>query len=124
MQKEAINYYNDGVKAQKDNKELQMKDFYTKTLYMDPNNEEFKKWILHNYGVLYAKQGDLARAEETFLQVLQMDPNYMPARKDLGLVYDKTHSRLEAIEYWLKILEIDLDKLKPQDYILAEEQKQ
>ncbi|MCU0666980.1 MAG: tetratricopeptide repeat protein [Candidatus Omnitrophica bacterium] len=119
--KEAINYYNAGVRAQKDGNLQEMKASYTKIFILDPENKELKKLVLHNYGVLYMKSGNYAKAEENFLDVLKMDPNFEAAKKNLGLIYDKTRSKLEALEYWLKFFNIDVNKMKPQNPIMADE---
>jgi tetratricopeptide (TPR) repeat protein len=118
--KEAVNYFNDGVKAQKECKLQEAEMNYQKTILLDPSNRDLQKFIVNNRGVMYVQQGDLEKAEAAFNEVLKMDPNYRPAQLNLGFIYDKTRSRLESIEYWLKILNINLDELKPKDYILEE----
>lgn len=118
--KEAVNYYNEAVKAQKAANFAVADINYQKTLLLDPNNSKWKKFITNNYGVMYAQQGNLEKAEASFNEVLKIDPNYQPAKLNLGYIYEKRRSRLESLEYWLKVLNIDLDQLKPKDFILEE----
>ena len=76
-------------------------------------NEEFlqncttplcTKIILNNTGIKYARQDQWEKAEEAFKKVLSQDPDYKPAKLNLGLVYDKIKTKKEAINYWLTVL--------------------
>lgn len=119
--KEAGNYYKEGVSKQKSDDFEGANVAYQKILLLDPNNKDYQKYILNNTGLMYTKQGDLDKAEAYFNQALAIDPNYHNAQLNLGLIYDaKEKNRLTVIQYWLKVLNIDLDKLKPKGYILEE----
>ena len=87
VSKEAVNYYNEGVKAQKAANFAAAEISYQKTLLIDPNNTKWQKFILNNWAVMYAQQGDLEKAEAAFNEVLEMDPNYEPAKLILGFIY-------------------------------------
>lgn len=119
VSQEAVNYYNEGVKAQKADNFSAADIAYQKALLLDPYNPKWNKFIINNRGIMYAQSGDLEKAEASFNEVLKIDPNYQPAQFNLGLIYEKRRSRLESLEYWAKVFE--LDKLKPQDFIIEEQ---
>lgn len=57
--------------------------------------------------VVYMKQKDFESAGECYRKVLQIDPNYIPALNNLGIVYEKRpewHSK--AIIQWERVLEL------------------
>jgi len=116
---EAINYYNAGVRAQRAGDYETADASYQKALILN-NNDYWRKHITNNYGAIYAIQGDLKKAEELFNEALSMDPNFKPAQLNLGLIYDRKHDKLKAIEYWLKALDINLDELKPKQFVIEE----
>ena len=64
--------------------------------------------ILNNSGIKYARVGEWVNAEQAFKDCLSNDPNYKPAKLNLGLVYDKTKTKKEAVDYWLKVYGIKL----------------
>ncbi len=115
--KEAVTYYNEGVKAQKGGNFSVADTYYQKTLILDPNNPNWQKFILNNRGIMYANHGDLKNAEIAFNQALKIDPNFATATLNLGLVYEMRRTRLESLEYWAKVFK--LDELKPKDFIIA-----
>lgn len=123
ISKEAVNYYNEGVKAQKASNFDMAEIAYQKTLLLDPYNTNWQKFIINNRGVMYAKLGDLEKAEAAFNEALKIDPNYEPAKLNLGFIYEKRRSKLESIEYWLKILNINLEDAKPKGFVIEEQQK-
>ena len=118
VSREAINYYNEGVNAQKAGKFQAADVAYQKTLLIDPYNYAWKKFILNNRGVMYAREGDLEEAERAFKAALKIDANYKSAQLNLGIIYDKYRSRLEALEYWTKLFA--LERLKPKRLIIEE----
>jgi len=98
-------------------KALKPKDFVS----VFSGNEEFlqncttplcTEIILNNTGIQYARQEQWERAEETFKNILSQDPDYMPAKLNLGLVYDKIKTKKEAIDYWLIVLDVSSKSLK------------
>ncbi|MFA5008424.1 MAG: tetratricopeptide repeat protein [Candidatus Omnitrophota bacterium] len=115
---EAYKYFNEGVKAQKSgdfekaNKEYSMAMMVT---------SKYNKFILQNRGVMYALRGDYASAAGAFKEVLSLDPNYMPARLNLGRIYDIQADRCTSLEYWADLM--NLEKAKPKTFIIEEEKK-
>jgi tetratricopeptide (TPR) repeat protein len=119
ISREAVNYFNEGVKAQIADDISAANIAYQKVLLIEPHNPIRRKIILNNQGIIYAQQGDLEKAEETFKAALEIDPSYLPAQFNLGLVYDKRKTGLQSLEYWSKVFE--LDKLKPTDFVIEYE---
>jgi len=66
------------------------------------------KIILNNSGINYAKSEQWEEAENAFKEALSNDPDYEPAKLNLGLVYDKIKTKKEAVDYWLKVYNIKL----------------
>ena len=118
--KEAEGYYKEGLRLQKALNYVSADSFYQKTLLVDPYNQVWQVYILNNRGVMAAKEGYMEQEEMFFQKALSIDPNYVPAKLNLGLIYEKRRSELESIKYWLKILRIDLDNAKPKGYSLGE----
>ncbi|MCX5706672.1 MAG: tetratricopeptide repeat protein [Candidatus Omnitrophica bacterium] len=123
MSKEAVEYYNEALKLQQATNFTAAEVLYQKILYMDPYNSNWQMFILNNRGAILAQQGDISNAEILFQKALEIDPNYLPPKLNLGFIYEKQRTELESIKYWLKVLNIDLDKVKPQGFVLGEEQK-
>ncbi len=120
ISREADNYYAEGVKQQKGDNFLQADTFYQKALLVDPSNLKLKRSILNNYGAMLGQQGFLDEAEENLLESLRIDPNYLPAKLNLGFIYEQRRSELESIKYWLQVLQINLDDIKPKGFVLGE----
>ena len=120
VSKEAINYYNEGVKLQKASNFSMADSLYQKTLLIDPYTIKWQKFILNNRGVMKAQQGSIEEAEILFNRALEIDRNYLPARLNLGFIYEQRRSELESIKYWLKVLNINLEDVKPKGFILGE----
>jgi len=114
--KEAINYYNAGVKAQKDGDFEAAITAYQKTLILAPDNLTYQKFIVNNTGVIDMRNGEVDMAEKSFLTVLEMDSDYKPAIYNLGLIYDARGERIRSLEYWAKIF--DLDSMKPKELVV------
>jgi len=123
ISKEADNYYNEGVKLQKAASFTMAESFYQKTLLVDPYNSKWQKFILNNRGVMKAQQGSIEEAEILFNSSLQIDPEYLPPRLNLGFIYEQRRSELESIKYWLKVLNINLEDVKPKGFVLGEVQQ-
>lgn len=123
VSKEAVNYYNEGVKAQKAGNFAMAEINYQKTLLLDPYNTSWQKFIINNRGVMYARQGDLEKSEAAFDEALRIDPNYKPAQLNLGFIYETRRTKLESLEYWLKVLNINLTEVKPKGFVIEEQQK-
>jgi tetratricopeptide (TPR) repeat protein len=116
--KEAVAYYNEGVRAQKDGDFDAALKAYQKAAII---TSYYDKFIMQNKAVIYAQNGDLDKAEQLFKQVLNMDPNYMPAKLNLGLIYDTKQDRCKSLEYWADLFQ--LEKHKPKTFVAEGEQK-
>jgi len=118
ISKEAVNYFNAGVKAQKGSNFAEADNNYQKALIVAPNDTSYQKYILNNRGCMYTQVGDLDKADAYFRAALEIDPNYKPAQLNLGLINEKRMSRCEALEYWAKLY--GWEKTKPRDLTLSE----
>jgi len=117
---EAGTYFNEGVKAQKGGNFQAAEISYQKTLLIAPDSKKWKKYIFNNYGAMFAQMGELQRAEEALNNALKVDPDYMPAKLNLGMINDKQRTRLESLEYWAKVF--NLDSLKPKEFVVSVEE--
>jgi len=117
--KEAMNYYNQGINEQKGGNFEAAITAYQKALLLGVADIKYQKFILNNIGTMYAKNGDFENAKAAFHEALSIDPDYKSALFNLGLVYDREPDKVKAAEYWLTVLE----KIKPDDFIVEEQQK-
>jgi len=122
--KEAVNYFNAGLEAQKAKRYSDAEINYRKTVLVNPANKKWPLMIANNRGVISIELGDLDSAAEYFLAALEIDPNFKPAQINYGFVLDKTASELDSMKYWMNLLNIDLQKLKPAGLVLAVEEVQ
>ncbi len=120
MSEFAQEHYLKGVAAQEGNDFVEAEEWYQKALILEPNNLILQKYVLNNRAAMYAKQGNLEKAENSFKELLKIDPNYKLAELNLGLIYDQRRTRLEALEYWAKMFK--LEDRKPKDFILEQGQ--
>ncbi len=104
---------------------LKPKAFVTKeegivpeTLFDNPQEPAYQKFIINNMGVIYALRSDWPMAESFFLSALKLDPEYRPALLNLGLVYDKTKDKLTRLIHWAKVF--DLEALKPKAFCMRD----
>jgi len=114
---EAINYYNEGVQAQKENNFFVASTLYQKAILLGPGKDILKQ-LLNNYGAMNAKAQEFATAEKLFKQALAVDIHYRPAALNLGLIFDKQQDKLKSMTFWLLAFNIDIDAMKPKKYIL------
>jgi tetratricopeptide (TPR) repeat protein len=121
---EAVNYFNAGLKAQKDKNYTEAELNYRKTLLLDTSSIKWPLLIANNRGVMCMENGDLDGAEQYFLEALQIDPGFRPAQINYGFVLDKRDNELKSIKYWMDVLHVDLQKLKPKDLVLAREEQE
>ena len=78
-------------------------------------DEEKKLNIYFNRGIMYLKSGQPDSAEIQFNRVLELDSNYARAYGYLGKIYLDRGDKNRAIDYYLKVLELDPDnELRPQ----------
>jgi Flp pilus assembly protein TadD len=117
--KETMNYYNEGIEAQKAGNLGDAIAAYQKALLLGVKDIKYEKFILNNLGAACAKSGDLENAKAALNEALSIDPDYKSALFNLGLIYDREPDKGKAIEYWLKVF----DKIKPKDFIVEEQQK-
>ena len=118
-EEEAANYYNEGVKDQSEGNYFKATTAYQKVLSMAPNNLDYQKFIANNMGVMYMKKRDMKMAEWSFREALSIDPSYKPAQMNLGLMYDLKGDRVQALEYWVKVF--NLEAMKPKDFVVQGE---
>ncbi|MFA6216993.1 MAG: tetratricopeptide repeat protein [Candidatus Omnitrophota bacterium] len=118
---EAVNYFNEGVKAHKDGDLERANACYQKTMILEPGNNTYRAFVLNNRGAIYMSQGDMGRAEEMFVEALRANPAYKPAQLNLGLVIEAKGDRVKALEFWAKVF--DIDGQKPKTPVLEEQQK-
>jgi len=110
--------FREGIKAHKAGNFPEAGALYQKAYMLNPNNAEMAKHIMNNHAIIVAETGNLAEAEEMFKDLIKRYPDYKPAAINLGFIYDKRRSRVESLEYWIEVLE--LQKLKPTDYLIDE----
>ncbi|MGA1875775.1 MAG: tetratricopeptide repeat protein [bacterium] len=72
--------------------------FYEKAVQINPKYAD----LHHTLGMYYAKRGDHARAEASFLQALRINPTYIQALINLALTYQKTGQTDQSILIFLK----------------------
>lgn len=118
--KEAENYYKEGVKLQQRGDFREAEINYQKVLIVDPFNSTWQKYIINNRGVMYGQMGDLRMAEQLFNEALAIDPGYETAKLNLGFIYEGRRSELESLKYWIGVLKIDLDSIKPKGFVVEE----
>ncbi len=113
---EYLSYFNEGLKAQQRGDLNTAETSYRKTLLLQPQDNDCRKYIFNNMGIIYANRGDVDRAEEAFNTALTIDPDYLVAQKNLGLIYDARMTKQEALEYWAKVFK--LDEMRPKVFIV------
>jgi tetratricopeptide (TPR) repeat protein len=86
LSEEALNYYNEGVRAQMRDDLYDAEINYQKAILLDTN---CKKFVFNNYGVIYAYRGETEKAESAFKEALKIDPDYHVATSNLSLLYLK-----------------------------------
>ncbi|RJP27620.1 MAG: tetratricopeptide repeat protein [Candidatus Omnitrophota bacterium] len=118
MDKEAIDHYNEAVKAQRANNFSAADALLQKSLLLHPNNPKYFTAFMNNRGIVLAKQGNIKDAEVAFKEALKVDPDYAPTKVNLGLLYDATKSKAEAIEYWYDAL--DVEENKPRNFVFED----
>ena len=108
---EAIKYFSEGLNAQKSGDPLGAKIAYEKALLLNPEDIIYRKCIINNLGIIYAQMGNIERARQAFVGVLQIDPNYTTALLNLGLLYYKQGNRILAADCWLKAMQAKGNKM-------------
>ncbi|MFH1441306.1 MAG: tetratricopeptide repeat protein [Candidatus Omnitrophota bacterium] len=111
----AEDYYASALKSQQQKKITDAKTQYQKAVLLGMKDDKHKKIAYNNLAVIYANEGNFVKAEEFLNEALKIAPDYKTAKLNLGLVYDQSKSQQEAMDYWMKVL--DLNKLKPKEFI-------
>jgi len=117
---EAKDYFMEGLQAQRNDNLQQAVSAYSKARLASKEDIDYQKYIINNMGAMYLRQGDVAQAEAAFIEALTLDPNYEPAKLNLGLINEMRMSELDSLKYWIKVLNIDLDEMKPKGPILED----
>ncbi len=63
--------------------------------------------LLNTLGSIYARRGDLAKAESILIEVVGLDPEYADAHYNLGLVHSRQNRKSEAVEDFQKAIKIN-----------------
>ncbi len=123
-QGEAQLYFNEGVSAQQSGDADGAYTLYQKTIYINP---AYKKFVLNNWGVYWAEEGDYAQAELFLKQAVDLDPRYVLAINNLSLVYMKLsqfHERKKDIHEAFRYLKLASDLFSSQQFALEPEKIQ
>ncbi len=95
-------------------------DFYRRAETIDPYN----LLIYINRGLFYLESGKFTkeegvkRAEKEFRQALTMDPNFPPALRELGILFDGRNEFRNALVYLRKSLKGDARDLKTRVHLV------
>jgi tetratricopeptide (TPR) repeat protein len=116
--REIVNYFNEGVRAQKAVNFDAAHTAYTKALLLAPENPTYAKLVYNNLGVLLIQQNDILKAETNLKKALKLDPGYKTAQFNLWLLYEIKGDRAEALGCWAKAF--DLDETKPQEFLIKD----
>jgi tetratricopeptide (TPR) repeat protein len=105
VQAEAVKYYNEGIKAQKSGDFDSAKTAYQKAMTLaEGTRKDISKAIYNNFGVMYVFMENWELAAQAFSQALNLDPDYMNANFNLGILYAKMGDAPKALAYWGKAL--------------------
>ncbi|MDD5005854.1 MAG: tetratricopeptide repeat protein [Candidatus Omnitrophica bacterium] len=96
MDPQALQYFNEGIEAQKSGNLDYATTLYTKAIYIKPNYAKAH----NNLGTVYAQRRDYARAEEEYNTAVAIDPNYSIALKNLAVMYAERKDYEKFYEYW------------------------
>lgn len=88
---------------------------YQKAMLLDAN---YQKDSLNNIGVIFGRMGFFEKAEQSFRAALQADPDYLPAKINLGLLYEKNGLGLQANRWWVDCFAVA--KMKPEIFAEAD----
>jgi tetratricopeptide (TPR) repeat protein len=101
-QEEGLNYYNEGVLAQKSGGLDSAIVAYQKAMVIGMEVASYRKFIFNNVGVIYAAKGQMEQAENMFLEALKLDPQYKPTNFNLAVLYMKQGLCNKAMVYLTK----------------------
>ena len=123
MSEEAINYYNEGVRAQKKGDLYNAEINYQKSILLDV---DCKKFVFNNFGVMHADKGKMHEAEIAFKEALKIDSGYNAAVSNLSLLYLKMSKLAKDrgdVRKVLDILEKAILYLPKKSFIIEQEKE-
>jgi len=98
-----VQYYNEGVKAQKSGDIFAARAAYQKaSLVMGSKRPEVAKAIYNNFGAIHAQVGNIDAAHNAFQAALNIDPNYKLANYNMGVLYASLGHAQEALAYLVR----------------------
>ena len=65
---------------------------------MDPASPALQ----NDLGIAFEGQGQWDRAQQSYLQALNLDPEYAEAYSNLALLFEKKNEREKAVYYWMQ----------------------
>ena len=105
MDKQAVEYFRDGLEAQRAGKLDLAISSYMKSILANPNYVQ----AYNNLGTAYAQKGDIAKAEDLYNQAIAIDPYYSTALKNLALIYAERDDYEKFVEYWKRAAGLDIN---------------
>lgn len=91
-----------------------MQALWERTIAVNP-----KAWLAHNnLGVIYASQGQHAKALEHYKTTIELNPNYATAHNNAGVAFVLMNQPARAIDYYKRALELQDDYIEA-NYNLA-----
>ena len=98
VQDEAARYRAEGYRQQQQHDYASAIASYQKAVQMDPSSA-----MLHNdLAIAFEGHGQLDRAEQEYLQALNLQSDYLEVFSNLALLYEKKGEREKAAYYWLQ----------------------
>ena len=102
-EKSVDQYRAQGFDAQQRGNFQEALSFYAKAASLAKDNEAAP--ILNDAGVVYEQMGFADKAEESYLQALQLNDHYLPACSNLAYFYKRQGEPQKAAEYFKKRVE-------------------
>jgi len=102
IEEEGVNYYNEGVQAQKAGNYDTAVTAYQKAMVIGLDAANYRKYIFNNVGVIYSEKGEMDKAESMFLEALKIDPEYKPTNFNIAILYMKQGLCNKAMMYLTK----------------------
>jgi tetratricopeptide (TPR) repeat protein len=102
VEEEGLNYYNEGVQAQKAGNLDTALVAYQKAMVIGLDAANYRKFIYNNVGVIYSDKGQMEQAEAMFLEALKLDTEYKATNFNLAVLYMKQGLCNKAMGYLTK----------------------
>ena len=102
VEEEGINYYNEGVQAQKAGNLDTAVQSYQKAMVIGLDASNYRKFVYNNVGVIYSEKGEMDQAENMFLEALKIDPEYKATNFNIAVLYMKQGLCNKAMVYLTK----------------------